>query len=924
MKKKKKFLQVIKKRKWVIIPVILVLTAGVAGVFFRMSRSRGMESLAGAMAAQSAQAEKGNISTTVVGTGNLERAEAQNIYIPEGIEVEEVLAESGDYVEEGEVLARLNAASISSEMLSVQEEISDLDEEINEVKDDTESDTVTTKISGKVKKIYAEKGDQVTDVIAEKGALLLLSLDGKMAVELKNATGVVLGDEVEVTLSDGTTVKEGTVASVEGSVCVVTLTDKGTTLGELVSVKDEDGKSLGNGKLTIHQQMEITAVGGTVKSIRVEEGESVEAGETLITLTDLPPSAEYQEMVTKREKLTSRLKTLIQLSETNTLTADFSGTVQDVYVSDNSTAENTEAQSSSGSSSSTAQGAVIGTKAVSATSGTGKTGAVFLNLSTASDKSSSRQEETLAQKQEETEGRSAKTEETVTITSISNVVAAPQTGAEAQTAVTQKECTGTVEWTVNGSAFSGSFGEAAVYTAKVSLQAAEGYAFAADSSLKVTQDGAAGLEWTATEKEVQITMVFSATDIRNCAISLAVPRAGEVPQTIVSETAVYTGTVSWSPQPAVFESGSQYIATVKLTAGEGLQFASSDKISVTLNGNRVSAVSVSEDGTCLTLLMVYEVGADEKDQESQGTEQTNSSGNGQSQSESVQQTNGQQTNGQSGKSPNQSEQSESQKQDTGKTTSISPQTGSTTGSNTGGGSSSYGQSTGTGTTSGSGVTNETSSGDTQSEAEETEDSSVAAFSVSPEETMTLAVSVDELDILSIALDQKAEITFDAIEDETFEGTIAGISDTASVNGGVAKYTVDITMAKTDSMKAGMNASATITIEDKQDILLIPVSALQEQGNRVFVYTEQDSESGALSGEVEVETGLSDGNNVEITSGLSEGDTVYYTRTISSGEDEKEGMGGMMGGGPGGDSMPSGGGSGGFGGGGMPSGGPDRQ
>lgn len=47
--------------------------------------------------------------------------------------------------------------------------------------------------------------------------------------------------------------------------------------------------------------------------------------------------------------------------------------------------------------------------------------------------------------------------------------------------------------------------------------------------------------------------------------------------------------------------------------------------------------------------------------------------------------------------------------------------------------------------------------------------------------------------------------------------------------------------------------------------------------KFFVYTEQDDE-GNLSGEQQVTTGLSDGENVEITEGLSEGDVVYYQKT----------------------------------------------
>ena len=53
-------------------------------------------------------------------------------------------------------------------------------------------DTVSTKIkssvSGRVKKINVAKGDGVTDVMQEDGALALISLDGKMAVEITAAS----------------------------------------------------------------------------------------------------------------------------------------------------------------------------------------------------------------------------------------------------------------------------------------------------------------------------------------------------------------------------------------------------------------------------------------------------------------------------------------------------------------------------------------------------------------------------------------------------------------------------------------------------------------------------------------------------------------------------------------------------------------
>lgn len=136
---------------------------------------------------------------------------------------------------------------------------------------------------------------------------------------------------------------------------------------------------------------------------------------------------------------------------------------------------------------------------------------------------------------------------------------------------------------------------------------------------------------------------------------------------------------------------------------------------------------------------------------------------------------------------------------------------------------------------------------------------VAFFTISPDDTMTLNVSVDELDINSVEIGQEAAITFDAIEDKEFTGEVTEIGNTASVSGGVAKYTVSVSVPKDEQMKQGMNASATVTIENREIVITIPVNALQEKGDRVFVYTSTDEE-GNLSGETEVKTGTFGWNN----------------------------------------------------------------
>ena len=205
--------------------------------------------------------------------------------------------------------------------------------------------------------------------------------------------------------------------------------------------------------------------------------------------------------------------------------------------------------------------------------------------------------------------------------------------------------------------------------------------------------------------------------------------------------------------------------------------------------------------------------------------------------------------------------------------------------------------------------------------------------------LTMTLSVDELDISNISVGQTVSITADAVEDQTYTGTVTKVSVAGTSSGSATTYPVTIRIDQTDGLLPGMSVDATIQLQHADNVLTIPASALN-RGNTVLVTKDSPSAanasdsqpdsgqsdgrqpqgdqsaapqpSDAASGDyvsVQVTTGVSDGDYIEITSGLQEGDTVAYIQTSSSG-----GMDMMMGG------MPGGGMSGGSGGG-MPGGGP---
>ena len=175
--------------------------------------------------------------------------------------------------------------------------------------------------------------------------------------------------------------------------------------------------------------------------------------------------------------------------------------------------------------------------------------------------------------------------------------------------------------------------------------------------------------------------------------------------------------------------------------------------------------------------------------------------------------------------------------------------------------------------------------------------------------LTFEMSIDELDVLNVEVGQKVEVTADALEGQTFTGTVTNVSLESAYSNGVTTYPVTVTMDEMGDLLPGMNVDGVIILDEAQDVLAVPSGALM-RGNQVYVkddsVTERQGPVPAGFRAVEVETGVISDSYVEIKSGLEEGDVVYVAETVSNtGGFMMMGPGGMgggpggMGGGPGG-------------------------
>jgi len=320
-----------KKRRRKILRTVLIVIAAVAvvlvGLVFYL-RHRVEQRFASSVAeVQHYEVTTGTIHTVVSGSGTLAQVDVEDITVPVGVEITDVLVENRDAVGKGDILATVDMATVMTALSGVQEQLDELDDEIADAKGDTVSRTVTAGVAGRVKRILAEVGTDVTACMAENGALAYISLDGYMAVDIET-DALAKGMAVMVCRADGTQIP-GTVDSAIGGKATVLVTDNGPEFEEEVAVLLEDAE-VGTGRLYIHSPLAVTGYAGTVSGVSVKENAKVSNSSTVFTLKDTSFSANYDTLLRSRQDLEETLMDLLAIYRVGAVAAPFDGTVSSV------------------------------------------------------------------------------------------------------------------------------------------------------------------------------------------------------------------------------------------------------------------------------------------------------------------------------------------------------------------------------------------------------------------------------------------------------------------------------------------------------------------------------------------------------------------------------------------------------------------
>lgn len=150
----------------------------------------------------------------------------------------------------------------------------------------------------------------------------------------------------------------------------------------------------------------------------------------------------------------------------------------------------------------------------------------------------------------------------------------------------------------------------------------------------------------------------------------------------------------------------------------------------------------------------------------------------------------------------------------------------------------------------------------------------AAMSIIDRDPLHLDLKLSENDIVLVQTGDTADLSIDALPDWKQTGMITSISPAADTSSGIATYRARIDFTDSDArVFVGMTANASIVVEERNDILVIPNSALLPKGTGRVVQIQGGD--GQIT-EVDVTTGLSDGIISEVLSGLEEGQEIVET------------------------------------------------
>ena len=139
-------------------------------------------------------------------------------------------------------------------------------------------------------------------------------------------------------------------------------------------------------------------------------------------------------------------------------------------------------------------------------------------------------------------------------------------------------------------------------------------------------------------------------------------------------------------------------------------------------------------------------------------------------------------------------------------------------------------------------------------------------------------NIDETEVGRLSAGMPVKISVGALQDLSFDASLEYISPKAVENNGANQFEIkaSVKIPADVTVRSGYSANAEIVLQEARDVVVIPESAVQFEGESKYVMVRE------LTGDTrrDIETGISDGIRIEVVSGLSSGEKVRGAQIIA--------------------------------------------
>jgi HlyD family secretion protein len=147
------------------------------------------------------------------------------------------------------------------------------------------------------------------------------------------------------------------------------------------------------------------------------------------------------------------------------------------------------------------------------------------------------------------------------------------------------------------------------------------------------------------------------------------------------------------------------------------------------------------------------------------------------------------------------------------------------------------------------------------------------------ERLLVDVDISEMDIHQVQIGQPVSITFDALPGQDFTGTVVEIAAAGSSSGGTVNFPVTVEIDNpSQDVRLGMTAAVSVTVNQLDNVLLVPSRAVRTVDGKRVVYVLQGNTPMA----VEISLGASANNYSQILRGDIQEGSLIITNPPASG------------------------------------------